>query len=152
MICKTVKTMIMAFVLLGGLALSLTAEAVKVTGTLANTTRPSLAAVDSWRLTCPVGTAQVLAQITDNNNFPNTAALVYVSLGKEAISTSFTFDNEGGGSSSPITKTTTPTIATTFAVVVSKSALNAEDYTVEVRCLNSSLADLTASFVQQINE
>jgi hypothetical protein len=150
MIFKTVKTMVMAFTLIAGIAASLTAEAVVVSGTLANVARPSLAAVDSWRFTCPIGTVQVRARIMDNTAILNTAANVYVSFGKDATSSAFTSDSESTTSSSPwVTRTAT---ATTYALAVSKSAINAEDYSAEVQCLNSSLVELTTTLVPQINE
>jgi len=150
MIFKTVKTMAMAFTLLAGVVASLTAEAVVASGTLANVPSPSLAAVDSWRFTCPAGTVQVRARIMDNTAIVNTPANVYVSFGKDATSSAFTFDSESTTTSSPwVTRTAT---ATTYALVVSKSAINADDYTAEVECLNSSSVALPTRLLPQINE
>ncbi len=152
MVFKTVKTFVTALSLLIGLAASLTAEAVAISGTLG----ASAAAVDAWRFICPRGTAQVRVSVKDNSGILNTAAIISVSFGENGTPTTIPVsdsDNENSRSSGWATNTTD--FDGTYVLVVNKTAAGTDDYIAFAECLNSSLIAIgpsTSSIISVVND
>jgi hypothetical protein len=132
MIFKTVKTIVMAFILIAGAIASLTAEAIQVSGSLG----ASLVAVDAYTFTCPSGTVRVRARVFDSNTIANLAATVYATFGEDGSPTLSVLDNETTSASSPWATNTSDGLGI-YALVVRKTAVKLEDYVVETQCLNS---------------
>jgi hypothetical protein len=141
------KNILLSFTLIMGIFLTLTAESATISGTLG----PALMATDSYAFTCPTGTTQSRIRVMDLNTVRNSLATVVATFGEDGSPTLAVSDSESTSTGS-VFATNTLDGPGIYAVVVNKTAINVEDYSIEAQCLNALGVSLVTRLIPKTNQ